>query len=267
MSMPKIKQGILDAAIQLKEPVTDVADAWKLEPVESDQYSKLQNTWESFIDSLTKEWKTLNIISVLLLSAILTILQIESAANDPLIRYSALLSMICALMSLFYGCIYIIRFGTMRKTYKAAEWAQEAKRFRVGIFWNVWVLLAMPATWLAWSMIMYIVCIMSFVWRTGTTADVDRGPMTPEDALAFRIIVTVVLSLGLIYFVLIASTLRRYGEMMDHAWHRRIVGWVNDIVVPAARSPVGSRRIPTVPAPMEDPPASVTGPTKFSTHG
>jgi hypothetical protein len=55
--------------------------------------------------------------------AILTILQIESAANDPLIRYSALLSMICALMSLLYGCIYIIGFGTMRNPYKAAEWA------------------------------------------------------------------------------------------------------------------------------------------------
>ncbi|KDR79535.1 hypothetical protein GALMADRAFT_49089, partial [Galerina marginata CBS 339.88] len=69
------------------------------------------------IDSLLKEWKTLNIISVLLLSAILTILQIDIAASDPLTRYSALLSMICALMSLLYGCIYIIRFGTMRKTY------------------------------------------------------------------------------------------------------------------------------------------------------
>ena len=68
MSMPQIKQGILDAAIQLKEPVKDVADAWKLEPVESIQYSKLQNTWQSFIDSLMREWKTLNIISVLLLS-------------------------------------------------------------------------------------------------------------------------------------------------------------------------------------------------------
>ena len=45
--------------------------------------------------------------------AILTILQIESAANDPFTRYSALLSMVCALMSLFYGCIYIIQFGTM----------------------------------------------------------------------------------------------------------------------------------------------------------
>lgn len=57
------------------------------------------------------------------ISAILTILQIESAADEPLIRYSALLSLICALISLLFGCMYIIRFGSMRKTYKAAEWA------------------------------------------------------------------------------------------------------------------------------------------------
>lgn len=56
-------------------------------------------------------------------SAILTILQIQSAENDPLTRYSALLSLICALMSLLYGGVYIIRFGAMRKTHKAAEWA------------------------------------------------------------------------------------------------------------------------------------------------
>ena len=68
MSMPQIKQGILEAAIQLKEPVKGIADAWKLEPVENVQYFKLQNTWQSFIDSLIREWKTLNIISVLLLS-------------------------------------------------------------------------------------------------------------------------------------------------------------------------------------------------------
>lgn len=26
-------------------------------------------------------------------------------------------------MSLLYGCVYIIRFGSMQKTHKAAEWA------------------------------------------------------------------------------------------------------------------------------------------------
>ncbi|KAF9564920.1 hypothetical protein CPC08DRAFT_615003, partial [Agrocybe pediades] len=87
------------------------------------QYDRLRSTWEYFIDSLMREWKTFNIISVLLLSAILTILQIKSAAEDPVIRYAALTSMICALVSLLFGCMYIIRFGSMRKTYKAAEWA------------------------------------------------------------------------------------------------------------------------------------------------
>ncbi|KAH6916458.1 hypothetical protein BKA70DRAFT_1092400 [Coprinopsis sp. MPI-PUGE-AT-0042] len=83
----------------------------------------LKPTWEGFIDSVMREWKTFNIISVLLLSAILTILQIDAAAMDALTRYTALASPICALMSLLYGCMYIIWFGTMRKPYKAAEWA------------------------------------------------------------------------------------------------------------------------------------------------
>jgi hypothetical protein len=100
-------------------------------------------------------------------------------------------------------------------------------------------------------MIMYIVCIMSLVWRTGTTADANRGPMTPEDAFAFRIIVTAVLSLGLIYLALIASTLKRYGTPMDRAWHKRINGWINDRAA-------GSGHIPTTPVPLVDPPASVT---------
>ena len=110
------------------------------------------------------------------------------------------------------------------------------------------------------SMIMYIVCIMSLVWRTGTTDDANRGPMTPEDAFAFRIIVTIVLALGLIYFVLIASTLRRYGEMMDQAWHRRIVGWINDTVAPVPYSVAGSRHIPTTPIPLVDPPTEYQTP-------
>jgi len=61
-------------------------------------------------------------------SAILMVLQIQGAADDPLTRYLAIFSLICALISLLFGCMYIIRFGTMRKTYKAAEWAL------VGIF-------------------------------------------------------------------------------------------------------------------------------------
>ncbi|KAF6743446.1 hypothetical protein DFP72DRAFT_126596 [Ephemerocybe angulata] len=205
------------------------------------EYVNLRNSWQGFIDSLMREWKTLNIISVLLLSAILTILQIDAAAENPLTRFSALLSLVCAFMSLLYGCIYIIRFGTMRKTHKAAEWANESERSSTSIFWNVWVMLAMPAVWLAWSMIFYIITIMSFVWQTGPTIS-TTNPEPPTtylssdlEILVPRIIISVVFGLGLVYLALIAVTFRRYSDPMEEAWRERISGWLQEKATAAAR--------------------------------
>ncbi|KAL0948924.1 hypothetical protein HGRIS_009032 [Hohenbuehelia grisea] len=173
---------------------------------------RFKNSWESFIDSLLREWKTLNIVSALLLSAILTMFQIPEAASDPLTRNFALFSLICALMSLTYGCVYIVRFGTMRSMYRASRWAEEARKTYTLIWWNVWVLLAMPSVWLAWSMISFVISILSFVWRTGSTDDpLERPQISPRMALAPRIIITFMLFLGLVYFVFIIKTLKRYG--------------------------------------------------------
>ncbi|TFK25135.1 hypothetical protein FA15DRAFT_591189, partial [Coprinopsis marcescibilis] len=173
-------------------------------------YENLKNTWECFIDSVMREWKTFNIISVLLLSAILTILQIDSAATDPLTRYTALASLLCALTSLLYGCMYIIRFGSMRKAHKAAEWALEARKSNTLIIWNVWVLLAMPAVWLSWSLILYICCIMSFLWRTHTHSS-EPEPISDQLLLAIRVLISTLLGFGVIYGALIITTFRKYG--------------------------------------------------------
>jgi hypothetical protein len=61
-------------------------------------------------------------------------LQIESAANDPIARHAALFSLICALMSLLYGCMYIIRFGNMKGARKAVEWAAVRKSVLLLVF-------------------------------------------------------------------------------------------------------------------------------------
>ena len=50
--------------------------------------------------------------------------QIPDAAGDPLTRWAALFSLIFAIMSLTFGCIYIVQFGTMRTMYKASRWAE-----------------------------------------------------------------------------------------------------------------------------------------------
>ena len=54
----------------------------------------------------------------------MTTFQVQSAENDPVIRTAALVSLICALMSLTYGCAYIVKFGTMRSMLRASRWAE-----------------------------------------------------------------------------------------------------------------------------------------------
>jgi hypothetical protein len=48
------------------------------------------------------------------------------------------------------GALFIVRFGGMRSMFKASRWAEEAQRSCTSVWWNVWVLLALPAVWLAW---------------------------------------------------------------------------------------------------------------------
>jgi hypothetical protein len=72
-----------------------------------------------------------NLLKFPLGSAILTMLQLTGIANDPVARHAALFSLICALMSLLYGCMYIIRFGSMKGARQAVEWVAVRSRFFV----------------------------------------------------------------------------------------------------------------------------------------
>ncbi|KAJ7915860.1 hypothetical protein B0H13DRAFT_1609989 [Mycena leptocephala] len=194
----------------------------------SPQLLNFRHSWEGFIDSLLREWKTQNVIAALMLSAILTMLQIDAAASDPIARTTAILSLISALMSLLFGSMYIIRFGTMRKMYKAASWADEAQRGKTSILWNVWILLAIPAVWLAWSIILFVTCIMVFTWRTGATEDPVDTALSHNAARGLRIGVSTVLAAALIYFFLIVKTFRKYGDTMDKRWKEKVIGWARE---------------------------------------
>ncbi|EIW81741.1 hypothetical protein CONPUDRAFT_136535 [Coniophora puteana RWD-64-598 SS2] len=173
---------------------------------------RFKRSWEEFIDSLLREWKTLNLVSALLLSAILSMFQNTQMSLDPLIRTPALISLTCALMSLSYGCVYIVRFGTMRTMHNALRWADEARHTETSIWWNVWVLLAMPAVWLAWSMVSFVVAILAFVWRSGA----DSDPQTPNQlgsraVLGPRVGISMLFVLGVVYFGAMVRTLGSYG--------------------------------------------------------
>ena len=59
-----------------------------------------------------------------LLSTLITVLQIQDVTQNVVTRTMALLSLISALVSLIFGCIYILRFSAMRTMRKAAKWAE-----------------------------------------------------------------------------------------------------------------------------------------------
>ena len=125
-------------------PALPFPDEWTTTNV-SPALIRFKQSWEAFVDSLLREWKTLNVVSALLLSSVsiisllvgilmifivlngrgvISMFQSQVMANDPVIRTAALLSLTSALMSLSYGCIYTVRFGTMRSMYKATRWAE-----------------------------------------------------------------------------------------------------------------------------------------------
>ena len=70
LTLPEIKKMALETA---SRGLPSTFDALTLEAgiaAVPPQYEKLKTTWEEFIDSIMREWKTFNIISVLLLSCV-----------------------------------------------------------------------------------------------------------------------------------------------------------------------------------------------------
>ena len=75
------------------------------------------------------------------------------------------------------------------------------------------------------SIILYIACIMSFVWRAGVTTTTPPG-LSDTGLLVIRIVMSVVLGIGVLYGLLIMTTFKRYGMVMDKAWKQRIDEWI-----------------------------------------
>ncbi|KAF9044114.1 hypothetical protein BJ165DRAFT_1389965 [Panaeolus papilionaceus] len=188
----------------------------------------LFSLWVMLLDSLIKGWETMNIISALLLTAIFSVIQLDNSAAQPDIHFSALASMFCALLSLMFGCLCIIWLGTMKELHKAANIRDEVRKQHTH-FSSTWVMLAMPAVWLGWSIFWFTICTMSLLWRTGAAEDKYRQPSTGRPILVPRVLVAVLLALGLIHLVFARITMKWYGLSMDRRWNHRIGHWVIDL--------------------------------------
>lgn len=78
------------------------------------------------------------------------------------------------------------------------------------------------------SIITFIGCIMSFMWRAQANLPPDFVFKIPPSAeFSFRIFICAALGIGIGYGILIFATFRRYGTKMDEAWRRRVEPFID----------------------------------------
>ncbi|KAJ7177414.1 hypothetical protein C8R43DRAFT_942686 [Mycena crocata] len=82
-------------------------------------------------------------------------------------------------------------------------------------------MLAIPSVWMAWSIILFVTCIMAFTWRTGALADPVDTALSNHTARGLRIGVSAVLAVALVYVFLIVKTFRKYGDVMGQKWNEK----------------------------------------------
>jgi hypothetical protein len=93
---------------------------------------------------------------------------------------------------------------------------QEAQKHTTGIWWNVWVFLALPSVFLAWAVISFCVAILSFSWTSGTAT--PPAPISASAAIGPRTGVTAVFLLGFVYFIRVVMTLKKYADPLPRHW-------------------------------------------------
>jgi hypothetical protein len=75
------------------------------------------------------------------------------------------------------------------------------------LLWNIWILLSLPAVWLAWGAVNFCIVIILLLWRIAP--GVGEGPLgTSQDAdiLGPRIAVTVTWAIGALHIFLVVKT-------------------------------------------------------------
>ncbi|TDL21380.1 hypothetical protein BD410DRAFT_789814 [Rickenella mellea] len=109
-----------------------------------------KDEWTTLVESTIKEWETLNILSGLTFSAVLTMLQFDNVRKGANSYVAAVIALTFAFWACILGCVYIVRFVSMKTPDMEYFWMKEAQEWNVNKYFNMWLLLAMPAVMAAW---------------------------------------------------------------------------------------------------------------------
>ncbi|KAJ7143104.1 hypothetical protein C8R43DRAFT_576140 [Mycena crocata] len=136
--------------------------------------------------------------------ATLTMFQIPSVLDSPVLRTSAHGALLCVMTSLIHSSFLSVYFGAWQSPGMAASWMREMRGADPHTFWNFWVFIALPTVWTCWGVFLFIASIILFMWPL----KYDAG----EEPLGTRVFLLLVLSTGALHLALVVSMLRQVSH-------------------------------------------------------
>ncbi|KAF7358134.1 CULLIN-2 domain-containing protein [Mycena venus] len=139
------------------------------------------------------------------------IVQVSSAAYDPVVRAVVQLSIVCLFFGSIYAFILSAVFGKLEQANNGPAWMRRARRAPTDTLWNPWIMLSLPLSWIIWGVFYFATFIMAFLWRSGATDEPDENSR-PSKTAAYgpRIVTTLTFAAGTVYLGLVIVAARKF---------------------------------------------------------
>ncbi|KAF7333376.1 hypothetical protein MVEN_02353300 [Mycena venus] len=157
------------------------------------------------------EWSRMVTAAGTLFGLLFTVLQIPSAAYDPVVRTVVQLSMVCLFFGALYTVILLMSFGALNSEPQEGDDEMHIITDHCSKegFWNPWVMLCMPLAWITWGVIYFMIFLLAFFWRSGAKNEPDDNTKPSlNQEYGPRIVMTITMTVGLVYLVLTIKTVK-----------------------------------------------------------
>ncbi|TFK70053.1 hypothetical protein BDN72DRAFT_896747 [Pluteus cervinus] len=167
--------------------------------------TSVSTQWSQLLEKHKRKWRTLNVISLVLLQLNIAILQFDGLASREVTRTTTVLSLWFSGAGLICGCIDLCCLPRIPDLYQRFCVNEGRSSFK---FWNLWIIMALPAAFTIWSAIGLVGTIIVYGFVGGDSGD-------EAAAAARRSAVAIVL--GLIGFAMM-SYLPVLRVVMGNYW-------------------------------------------------
>ncbi|KAJ7901446.1 hypothetical protein B0H13DRAFT_2028023, partial [Mycena leptocephala] len=145
---------------------------------------------DTFYKRCSNEWREMGAGAAVLFSLLFTILQISSAAYDPIVRTVVQLSIVCLFFGSIYAFILYAMFGKLEQAATGPVWMRNARKASTDTLWNPWIMLSLPLFWIIWCEpclcggVLFCHLHHGFLWRSGATNEPDENSR-PSKTVAY----------------------------------------------------------------------------------